>query len=1214
MEQLNGFVENSDRDGITKLIETHIKEEHGGNLGGIYQAIRKATDAQGKQAFRLTIFRQILTSILKFWFLPGSEMSSESLNNLLVELLADVNLLSAADCSALCEVIIDNLGCPMTLELLSSLLLHASSTGANLPWRGSRVTDFKQALVSALVDKMPWRDDIVVHIAKFFREIELSNSLFGVVNPVLSPYINSLPSHLLLPFLSQILPIHPSVLQQVLQRLNPQNIDETTRAGVLAECVAATRQNPGIAKSVQALIKSNPVAILSDAFKFRLCLSVGSIHRNFQTPTQNALRAAVALHCDYELKRYEARWLSETLPVYAPLALVDACTLSTSDDKVFLTTNCLIDFGFLLLKTKTPPRVARQGALMLLTLCQTSSQAGTVQAVLDRLLRALFQNPSKECADLLAKLPCGQLPTSAGWDVISALPSVDPQVARTLVRVILESCPQIRNELVIALRKCLFLNDPASRLVAANGLLEIIAYFTVEDDDVSQNPNGRICLEALELIRRILVELSPSTVEIRHHILRGLSDLIKVNRMLKESIFELLQELMLQNPSDPHILMSVASCLCAYRKVHIKGTQKSQTLKWLFKRMVSMTTNVEETSQVDALILLSSEFGVDCSNVLEKLKEIRGAQDAASNADTTMASVASKAPRKKRAEKSAKHECLLSNEVLCNLLKSDSVHMEIRLYASDSLAPRKRIEPHERRQLLSALKDVLTKPYVDPETKACCVQMMSINFQSVVQDVFNSEDIPSAREELLKELGADSREALFKYFKEMIKQAKDSAERKDDVGALIACVQCMCLLFPDDVTLISDIYTWADDQSAENTIEYMPLLLDLASHMSGGVAVFKRLSQKLARLCGLLENSTAAQDGILQSLHTEDLPELFILFNAVVKSITGQLDWVFTKIELTEEMEPAFIKQLYYVVEALSTVAHSEVPLEYCDVLLNSTAKIYKVLTGLAKFYGSRNRAEVSTRYPKLVSFVQKVCTPRFEALVMRVEEEAARRNIGKKKQKSKEQQAAPAFVFALEQHHHELQKLSKKIELGDISTRAAARDFRIKVDEVKKHHDEWSDEEIPSSLRSPTGKESKSTVPKPQKDASAARKSVQKAKVSPGSKRKESVKVAWPPKKGKSADGADDGRKEIEDEPRSAFPESEDDVEPMTDCRSSSPAGAPGKNRPQDVLIRKFSSRQVPSGMCREVAAEETSANPGAPEMILLYVGAEPGLPIRFE
>ena len=137
----------------------------------------------------------------------------------------------------------------MTLELLSSLLLHASSTGAKLPWKGNKVTDFKQALVSALVDKMPWKDDIVVHIAKFFREIELNNSLFAIVNPVLSPYISSLPSHLLLPFLSQILPIHPAFLQQVLHRLDPEKIDEATRAGVLAECVAATRQNPGVSRT-----------------------------------------------------------------------------------------------------------------------------------------------------------------------------------------------------------------------------------------------------------------------------------------------------------------------------------------------------------------------------------------------------------------------------------------------------------------------------------------------------------------------------------------------------------------------------------------------------------------------------------------------------------------------------------------------------------------------------------------------------------------------------------------------------------------------------------------------------------------------------------------------------------------------------------------------------------------------------------------------------
>ena len=69
----------------------------------------------------------------------------------------------------------------------------------------------------------------------------------------------------------------------------------------------------------------------------------------------------------------------------------------------------------------------------------------------------------------------------------------------------------------------------------------------------------------------------------------------------------------------------------------------------------------------------------------------------------------------------------------------------------------------------------------------------------------------------------------------------------------------------------------------------------------------------------------------------------------------GNLIHIINKIaELTEEMEPAFIKQLYYVVDALSTVAHSEVPLIFCDGLLNSAAKAYKVLTGLAKFVSSR--------------------------------------------------------------------------------------------------------------------------------------------------------------------------------------------------------------------------------------------------------------------
>ena len=88
----------------------------------------------------------------------------------------------------------------------------------------------------------------------------------------------------------------------------------------------------------------------------------------------------------------------------------------------------------------------------------------------------------------------------------------------------------------------------------------------------------------------------------------------------------------------------------------------------------------------------------------------------------------------------------------------------------------------------------------------------------------------------------------------------------------------------------------ADDESTENTIVFMPLLLDLASHISGGLAVLKRLSQRLAKLCGLLENSTEVGEGILEGLHSDNLPELFVLFNAVIKSITGQLDWVFSKI------------------------------------------------------------------------------------------------------------------------------------------------------------------------------------------------------------------------------------------------------------------------------------------------------------------------------
>lgn len=57
----------------------------------------------------------------------------------------------------------------MTIELLSSLLLHASSTGVRVLWRATRVADLKTALVQAIVDKAPWKDDFVPYIAKFFR-------------------------------------------------------------------------------------------------------------------------------------------------------------------------------------------------------------------------------------------------------------------------------------------------------------------------------------------------------------------------------------------------------------------------------------------------------------------------------------------------------------------------------------------------------------------------------------------------------------------------------------------------------------------------------------------------------------------------------------------------------------------------------------------------------------------------------------------------------------------------------------------------------------------------------------------------------------------------------------------------------------------------------------------------------------------------------------
>ncbi|XP_022693929.1 uncharacterized protein LOC111263256 isoform X2 [Varroa jacobsoni] len=1083
MDKLRASIENLDRDAISGVIERHIREKSGRNLAGIYKAIRKDTDELGKQSFRVVVFRQMVSAVLRFWFESEVDLVAESLNDLLVELLADVTLLPPADSSGLCETIVDNLGCPMTIELLSSLLLHASSTGVRVLWRATRVADLKTALVQAIVDKAPWKDDFVPYIAKFFREIEPTAAQMTVISPVLAPYISSLPGAQLLRLLGHLLPLHASFLEQVLHRLRPDQLDEVTRAGVLAQCVTAARHNPGIAKSIQTLVKTKPEAILSDAFKFRLCLLAGSIHRTFQGATHGALLRAVTLHCDYELKRLDARWLREALPAYPPLAIVDACILSPSDDRVQLISTCLMDFAFALLASKTSGRVCQQGALMVLNLCNTSSQTGTAQLALDRTLRMHFQNPTNECADLLSKLPCGQLPAAVGWDVISALPSVNPSVARSLVRVILQSCPQVRDELLMCLRKCVFGSDPSSSLVSAKGLLEIVAYFTVDGSDVSQNPNGRLCLEALELVRRLLIGNSRGSTEVRRCLLEGLPELVKENVKLKEAIFELLKDIHTEMPNDPHVLMAISNCLCTYRKTHVKGSPKSRVLKELYRVLCSLVEQGDPTC-LDALVRFAAEFGLDPSGIQELIKNgkasgnagiTRTQQQDLNESDSSQASssvggsTADRRAKKKKGEKQPlASECLLSNEVLCWLLRTDAVPVEVRIYATDGLAQRKQLEAHERRQLLGALKETLTKPYIDAETRRRCVSLLSANLQAAVGNVFNREDVLEAREELLRDLGVDSRASFFRYLQEMIRQANSDSQRETDLGPLLACVQCLCLLFPDDIELMTDIYTWADKGCTEAGVAYLPLMLDLSSHIEGGLALLRGLSRRLSLLCGLLEDGGRdIETEAFASIHTEDIPVVFALFNTFVRGIIAHLEWVLSKIGLSSEVEPRFIKQLYYVVEALSTVTHSMVPLEQAEGLFQSGARAYKVLASLSKYYCG-DREEVSPRYPKLVHFVQKTCTPRFETFIMAVEEESTRRNLGKKK-KNQQPKAVPGFVFATEQHHLELNKLAKKIDLGDITTPASARDFKIRVAEVRRQQDEFSDEEIPNSQTVPS-------------------------------------------------------------------------------------------------------------------------------------------------
>lgn len=64
-----------------------------------------------------------------------------------------------------------------------------------------------------------------------------------------------------------------------------------------------------------------------------------------------------------------------------------------------------------------------------------------------------------------------------------------------------------------------------------------------------------------------------------------------------------------------------------------------------------MAADVEDGQWVDALIVFATEFGVDSASVVEKLREIRGSAgtlDADNTSDTTLASVASKAPKRKK--------------------------------------------------------------------------------------------------------------------------------------------------------------------------------------------------------------------------------------------------------------------------------------------------------------------------------------------------------------------------------------------------------------------------------------------------------------------------------------------------------------------------------------------------------------------------------------
>lgn len=78
---------------------------------------------------------------------------------------------------------------------------------------------------------------------------------------------------------------------------------------------------------------------------------------------------------------------------------------------------------------------------------------------------------------------------------------------------------------------------------------------------------------------------------------------------------------------------------------------------------------------------------------------------------------------------------------------------------------------------------------------------------------------------------------------------------------------------------------------------YLPLMLDLSSHIEGGLALLRGLSRRLSLLCGLLEDGGRdIETEAFASIHTEDIPVVFALFNTFVRGIIAHLEWVLSKI------------------------------------------------------------------------------------------------------------------------------------------------------------------------------------------------------------------------------------------------------------------------------------------------------------------------------